>query len=80
MGDATIRFRPHEDARLTFGEHLDVHIQALPDYDGPLVVTPSDVAQTLPFAGHSGVEDVVVAPIPSSWGRIVYTGGIITVI
>lgn len=80
MGDATIRFRPHEDARLTFAEHLDVHIQALPDYDGPLVVTPSDVAQTLPFAGHSGVEDVVVAPIPSNWGRIVFSGGIITVI
>ena len=80
MGDATIRFRPHEDARLTFAEHLDVHVKALPDYDGPLEVTPSDVAQTLPFAGHSGVEDVVVAPIPSNWGRIVYTGGIITVI
>lgn len=80
MGDATIRFRPHEDARLTFGQHLDVHIQALPDYDGPLVVTPSDVAQTLPFAGRSGTTDVVVEPIPSNWGRIIYDGTVITIV
>lgn len=80
MSDARIYLRPDTGTELTFAEHLDVHIQALPDYDGPLVVTPSDVAQTLPFAGHSGVEDVVVAPIPSDWGRIVFSGGIITVI
>ena len=80
MSDARIYLRPDDATELAFAEHLDVHVAQLPDYDGPLVVTPSDVAQTLPFAGRSGVEDVVVAPIPSNWGRIVYTGGIITVI
>ena len=80
MSDARIYLRPDTGTELTFAEHLDVHVKALPDYDGPLTVVPSDVAQTLPLAGRSGTADVVVAPIPSDWGRIVYTGGIITVI
>lgn len=80
MADATIRLRPDADARLVLGEHLDVHVKQLPDYEGPLEVVPSDAAQVLPFAGRSGTADVVVAAIPGGWGRIVYTGGIITVI
>ena len=80
MSDARIHLRPDAGTELTFAEHLDVHVRALPDYDGPLTVVPSDVAQTLPFAGHSGTADVVVAPIPSDWGRIIYDGSIITIV
>lgn len=65
-GDTAIHLKPGESSRITFSEHLSVLYKTLPDYDGPLVVVPSYSAQVLPFADHSGVEDVIVQPIPNN--------------
>ena len=44
------------------------------DYDGPYEFIPSDSAQTIPAAGLRLVQDVVIDPIPSNYGRITWNG------
>lgn len=48
-------------------------------YDGSYEVTPSQAAQTLPTRGKLMDVDLVVQPIPNNYGRISYSGGIMTV-
>ena len=51
----------------------------IPPYEGEYTVTPSEVTQTLPTSGTKLDQDVVVEPIPSNYGRISYSGSVITV-
>lgn len=48
-------------------------------YDGPYNVTPSEVEQTLSTQGKSMAQNVVIAAIPSNYGRITYNGYELTV-
>ena len=48
-------------------------------YTGATEVTPSEETQTLLTHGLTVVQDIVVNPIPTNYGRITYTAGIITV-
>ena len=48
-------------------------------YDGPYSVTPSDSEQVLHTANKAMQRDVVIAPIPSNYGKITYNGSTITV-
>lgn len=54
------------------GGHVDV-------YDGPMEVVPSQEAQMLATEGKLLKGDIIVAPIPSNYGRITYNGLGITV-
>ena len=48
-------------------------------YTGATEVTPSEETQTLLTHGLTVVQDIVVNPIPTNYGRITYMAGIITV-
>lgn len=48
-------------------------------YDGEYTVTPSEETQTLQTSGKRLNQDVIVEPIPSNYGRISYSGSVITV-
>lgn len=48
-------------------------------YDGPYSATPSDHEQVLQTANKVMTRDVVIAPIPSNYGKISYNGSTITV-
>lgn len=51
----------------------------VPQYEGEYQVTPSDFLQTLDTSGKRLVQNVIVEPIPSNYGRISYSGSVITV-
>lgn len=53
--------------------------EASPYYDGSYSVTPSAEEQTLPTANRTTTENIVIAPIPSNYGLIVWNGSVITV-
>lgn len=48
-------------------------------YGGSYEVTPGEDAQVLPTEERTLAQDVVVNPIPSNYGRIAYSGSVITV-
>ena len=50
-----------------------------PSYTGAVEVTPSEEEQTLQTSGLYMSDNIVISPIPSNYGRIAYSGGIITV-
>lgn len=41
-------------------------------YEGPLEVTPSAEAQTLPTSGRVLAENVTIKPIPKEYGLVTY--------
>lgn len=56
------------------------YIPVYPDaYSGETTVTPSEDTQTLLTHGKMIGSDITVLPIPSNYGRIAYSGGILTV-
>ena len=70
-----------DGAGVEFGtdEHLRVAYTELPDYDGPYEVVPASDAITLPTSARALWRDVTIAPIPSNYGLITYSGGVLTV-
>lgn len=48
-------------------------------YDGAYSFTPSEEAQTIRIADRVAVADIIIEPIPNTYGRIERTGSIITV-
>lgn len=53
--------------------------QALPAYDGPVEVTPSNVPQVLSTHDRSTYTDIVINPVPSNYGLITWDGSRLTV-
>lgn len=49
------------------------------DYEGEYEVTPTEETQILRTSGRLMDRNVVVNPIPSNYGRITYSGNILTV-
>lgn len=45
-----------------------------PDYDGPVVFTPTEEAQTLETANTVLLENITINPIPSNYGKIAWNG------
>ena len=60
-------------------EYIPVHITDLPDYDGQTEFEPSEEAQVIHVAEHTVHEDITIDPIPSNYGRISYSGSVLTV-
>lgn len=48
-------------------------------YDGAYEFTPSAAPQTIPIEGLTARSDILINPIPSNYGEIVWDGSIITV-
>jgi len=60
-------------------EPLDIGVNDTPNYlppvyDGETVVTPSEIEQVLSTINHIVLNNIVIAPIPSNYGRIIYNG------
>lgn len=71
-----------EDVGLTVSGGADVSVgvdttitaSIVDHYEGPVTVTPSDQEQTLLTAGLMVDEDVVIQPVPNTYGRILWDG------
>jgi hypothetical protein len=63
----------------TLGIEERIESVSLPEYAGPYEVTPSGSSQVLATSGRAMMADVTVNPIPSNYGLITYSGGILTV-
>lgn len=50
-----------------------------PSYTGTYTVTPTRTTQILATSGYTLDEDITINPIPSNYGLITFSGGIITV-
>lgn len=50
-----------------------------PDYEGGTTFTPSQETQIIPTRHTVLLSDITINPIPSNYGRITYSGGIISI-
>lgn len=50
-----------------------------PDYEGETTFTPSQETQIIPTGHTVLLSDITINPIPSNYGRITYSGGIISI-
>ena len=53
--------------------------EGYPEYTGPRVITPTEETQTLATANKSVLENIVVEPIPTNYGRIEWNGSVLRV-
>lgn len=53
--------------------------EPLPPYTGDTIVTPTDEQQTLRTENMTLLNDIVINPIPSNYGRIEWNGSTLTV-
>ena len=57
----------------------EVYGGSVQPYEDDYIVTPSEQEQTLETSGKRLAQNVIVEPIPSNYGRISYSGSVITV-
>ena len=62
-----------------FGIITKVNGGAYPAYEGAAEITPSEEEQILNTANKTVLQNIVINPIPSSYGRITWNGSVITV-
>lgn len=65
------------DAELT--TNVTHYHSQYPDYEGETVFTPTEYTQTIPTGHTVLLSDITINPIPSNYGRITYSGGIISI-
>ena len=63
------------------GEEFSCQMEGIieSNYDGPYQVTPSEEEQTLSTSGKTLAGNVVIAPIPSNYGKLTWSGTTLTV-
>lgn len=61
------------------GTVIKVTEHDLPVYTGQTEVTPSEDVQTLRTANMAVLQNIVINPIPSNYGRITWNGSTLTV-
>lgn len=77
---ASAALRVGDPPAVTFGTGEYVpYVPQMDEYDGPYEVTPTNAAQTLATRGLLSTADIVVNPIPSNYGLIVWNGAVLTV-
>ena len=57
----------------------EIYSVETPPYEGEYIVTPNENTQTLETRGKRLAQNVIVEPIPQNYGRISYSGSVITV-
>lgn len=58
---------------------LNIVSSSFPDYEGEYNITPSEEGQVLLTENEHTLHNIVVAPIPTNYGRISWDGSTITV-
>ncbi len=61
------------------GTVIKVTEHDLPVYTGQTEVTPSEETQTLQTANRTVLQNIVINPIPSNYGKITWNGSTLTV-
>lgn len=61
------------------GTVIKVTEHDLPVYTGQTEITPSEETQTLQTANRTVLQNIVINPIPSNYGRITWNGSTLTV-
>lgn len=51
----------------------------VPKYTGPYEFTPGDETQTVRIARKEALQDIVIHPVPSNYGKISWNGSVLTV-
>lgn len=74
----SINYRPQKASVSVRGSIVKEYIPVEP-YDGEYEVTPSPQTVVLATEGKKMEHDVIVNPIPSDWGHIVWNGSVLTV-
>lgn len=59
---------------------IDNSTPSIPPYAGPYEVIPTMDEQVLRTASKLSTQDIIIKPIPSNYGRIIYDGSILTVL
>lgn len=65
------------DASLT--TNITHYHSEYPDYEGEITFTPTQETQIIPTRYTVLLSDITINPIPSNYGRITYSGGIISI-
>lgn len=60
-------------------EYVEIHTSEYPKYHGQTEFEPTTSQQLIHVAGMTLLEDLVIDPIPSNYGRITYDGSKLTV-
>lgn len=61
------------------GTVIKVTEHDLPVYSGQTEVTPSEGTQTLQTVNRTVLQNIIINPIPSNYGRITWNGSTLTV-
>ena len=61
------------------GTVIKVTEHDLPVYSGQTEITPSEETQTLQTANRTVLQNIVINPIPSNYGKITWNGSTLTV-
>ncbi len=61
------------------GTVIKVTEHDLPVYSGQTEITPSEETQTLQTANMAVLQNIVINPIPSNYGKITWNGSTLTV-
>lgn len=61
------------------GTVIKVTEHDLPVYSGQTEVTPSEDVQTLQTVNRTVLQNIIINPIPSNYGRITWNGSTLTV-
>ena len=85
--DGELSLNLNIDGEMSLDLHMDgeagtvikVTEHDLPVYSGQTEVTPSEETQTLQTANRTVLQNIVVNPIPSNYGRITWNGSTLTV-
>ncbi len=69
------------DARVQIPAEVDAayHMDDIEIYSGALSVTPTDAQQTLPTGNKRFLADLVVEPVPQSYGHVQRSGDVLLI-
>ena len=66
---------PDDSVKLKLGMSLET----VSDYEGAYEFTPTEDAQTISIAGHKAAANIIINPIPSNYGKVTWTGTVLTI-
>ena len=85
--DGELSLNLNIDGEMSLDLHMDgeagtvikVTEHDLPVYSGQTEITPSEDVQTLQTANKTVLQNIVINPIPSNYGKITWNGSTLTV-
>lgn len=68
------------DVEAALDSAIAIKTMDYPEYEGPTEFEPSRLTQVIGTASRTVLQDIVINPIPSNYGRIEYDGAALSVI